>query len=111
MKHQRLLFPVIGCKIREDGLLRVSSIVFIFETIFVQLSHTRHTYIQTDMYMYMYIYIYICELKSVTESTLLRVTIFTQHHESSLLVLSCRIGLKKELIAYRCLILLYTISH
>lgn len=41
MKHLRLLFPVIGCRIRENGLLRVSSIVFIFETIFVRLSYTR----------------------------------------------------------------------
>lgn len=47
-------------KDRENGLLRVSSIVFIFETIFVQLSYTRRIYI--------YKYIYICELKSIAES-------------------------------------------
>lgn len=65
MKHQRLIFPVIGYKIRGDGLLRVSSIVFIFETIFVQLSYTRRAGV--------------CgcgcvrarELKSIAESTLL----------------------------------------
>lgn len=65
MKHQRLTFPVIGCKIREVRLLHFSSIVFIFETIFIQLSYTRHIYI------YMCIYIYICGLKSRAESILL----------------------------------------
>lgn len=41
MKQQRLTFPVIGYKIREIRLLHFSSIVFIFETIFIQLSYTR----------------------------------------------------------------------
>lgn len=70
MKHQRLTFPEIECKIREIRLLHFSSIVFIFETIFIQLSYTRHIYI--------YVCIYMCVLKSIARSTLLGVTIFTQ---------------------------------
>jgi hypothetical protein len=69
MKQQRLTFPVIGYKIREIRLLHFSSIVFIFETIFIQLSYTRCIYIYVCMYIYTYIYI--CELISRTESTLL----------------------------------------
>lgn len=53
MKHQRLTFPVIGHKIREIDLLHFSSIVFIFETIFIQLSYTRRIYI----YKYVYIFV------------------------------------------------------
>lgn len=53
----RLTFPVLGYKIREIRLLHFSSIVFIFETIFIQLSYTRHIYIYIYIYMYVYIYI------------------------------------------------------
>lgn len=53
MKHQRLTFPVIGHKIREIDLLHFSSIVFIFETIFIQLSYTRRIYIYISMYIYL----------------------------------------------------------